>query len=158
MRYLCSRQRCGHNPTCSNVRQNQQTTRCFDRIREILADKGYDSAANRTVCRRYGLIPSIICRRGRGTTRQSNGQTARSRRRVSSNESHPQAPPAAENSGNTPRDEDRRRPVERCFAWQDNYRRTTLRYECLEKTFRAMHFISLSAILCKRLQTLGVED
>ena len=158
MRHLCSRQRCGHTQLAPTLAEANRQLGDLSRFREILADKGYDSAANRTVCRRYGLIPSIICRRGRGTTRPSNGQTARSRRRVSSNESHPQPPPAAENSGNTPRDEDRRRPVERCFAWQDNYRRTTLRYECLEKAFRAMHFISLSAILCKRLQTLGVED
>ena len=37
----------------------------LSQFRELLADKGYDSAANRAACRRHGLLPLILKRRPR---------------------------------------------------------------------------------------------
>jgi transposase len=109
----------------------------LSRFRELFADKGYDSNCNRLMCLSHGLTPRILFRRRR----------RRQRERVNVVASNPE---------NT-RMEELRKPVERCFAWQDNFRRIIIRYERLRCTFCAMSFLSLSAIVCRRLCAMGVE-
>ena len=125
-------------------------------FQEILADKGYDSAANRAICRRHGLRPLILQRRrrqpnlGRGVTHPNNAQ-------------RPQRPPREPAPDELTREEvrrvDRHRwAVERCFAWSDNHKRVTHRQERLACMFRAMQILSLTAIVCRRLERMGVQE
>ena len=51
----------------------------------------------------------------------------------------------------------RRNAAERCFAWQDNYRRVDRRHEHRVDTFRALQYLSLSAIVFDRLEQLGAH-
>ena len=64
---------------------------------ELLADKGYDSAANRAACRRHGLAPRILKRRPRrnppaAVQRSAVAGAPRARRGMAA----PQPPPPAE--------------------------------------------------------------
>ena len=51
----------------------------------------------------------------------------------------------------------RRNAVLRCFAWQINYRRVDPRQEPRVDTFRAHQYLSLTALVCDRLEKLGVR-
>ena len=133
----------------------------LSQFRELLADKGYDSAANRAACRRHGLLPRILKRRPRrnlpvaapgpgvaGAPRRRNPR--RGRRGMAA----PRSPPPAENQGINAC----RWAVERVFAWQDNYRRVIMREERNQATFKAMQFLSLSAIIYKKLEAAGITE
>ena len=117
---------------------------------ELIADKGYDSAANRMACLRHGLRPLILQRRRR--VRPIPQQNANQRRRVARPPVDPliaQAPPAQVAR--------RRNPIERCFAWQDNHRRVERRQEHKADTFRAMQYLSLSVLVYDLLEQMGVH-
>ena len=51
----------------------------------------------------------------------------------------------------------RRNAVERRFAWQDNQRRVDRRQEHRVDTFRALPYLSLTVLVCDRLEQLGVR-
>ena len=124
------------------------------RFRELVADKGYDSAANREACRRHGLIPAIIARQRRPAARNRN--FLRRRRKGGPTEvpfahCHLQMKMRVE----LKIEDDRWKGVLHGKIFSH---KTTLRYERLRYTFHAMHFLSLSAIICKRLSALGVEE
>ena len=48
--------------------------------------------------------------------------------------------------------------MERLFAWQDNYKRVTMRDERNLATLKAMQFMILSAIIFKKLEAAGVTE
>ena len=120
------------------------------RFNELLADKGYDSTANRIACLRHGLQPLILQRRRRaGPNHQANANQRRRAARPPVVLQFAQAPPAQVAR--------RRNPVERCFAWQDNHRRVERRQEHRAEAFRAMQYLSLSVLVYDRLEQMGVH-
>ena len=126
----------------------------LSQFQEILADKGYDSAANRAICRRHGLRPLILQRRprqpnpGRNTTPVANVQRPRR---------PPRTPVPDELTQDEVRRVDRHRwAVERCFARPDNHRRVIHRQERLACVFRATQILSLTVIVCRRLERMGL--
>ena len=127
-----------------------------------MADKGYDSLQNRIASEAHGLRALIIKRRPRRVTpavQPDRGripaQPIRPNARARSNDAADSPPPTAEENR---RIGHHRWAVERCFAWQDNYRRVALRQEHLMVTFRAMQLLSLTAGVCTRLERMGVLE
>ncbi len=90
-----------------------------NRLRLLIADKGYDAKRIRKFCRRYGLVP-VIPRR-----RDSKGK--RQRNRGFSKETYK-----------------KRNVVERCLLWLKECRRVATRYEKLAVTYAAM--VNIAAI------------
>ena len=119
---------------------------------EILADKGYDSRANRMECLRHGLRPLILERRKRRQTLLPHAALPVGNR---TRRARPIAYPPLTREEFT-RVARRRNAVERCFAWQDNYRRVDRRHEHRVDTFRALQYLSLTVLVCDRLEQLGV--
>ena len=126
---------------------------------ELLADKGYDSMANRECCRKHGINPLILERNHRGPRKPRARTSAQQvvRRPTRQDSIRPQRIPKI-SPEEVRRTNQYRWAVERCFAWQDNYRRVTLRYERRTSTFQGMQFLSLAAQVCKRLTRIGVEE
>jgi transposase len=119
---------------------------------ELLADKGYDSRANRLTCLRHGLRPLILERTRRRRNPPPNGAPAANQRRQA--RPHVCPPLTPEELARVAR---RRNAVERCFAWQDNYRRVDRRHEHRVDTFRALQYMSLTVLVYDRLEQLGVR-
>ena len=78
---------------------------------ELLADKGYDSRANRLTCLRHGLRPLILERTRRRRNPPPNGAPAANQRRQA--RPHVCPPLTPEELARVAR---RRNAVERCFA------------------------------------------
>ena len=121
---------------------------------ELLAD---DSMANRLACIRKGLRPLILQRRRRvvnpRTTPRRNQRAARTTPGVV--EDTMVLPMTDEETARTNR---YRWAVERCFAWQKNFRRVERRLERLLCTFQSMQYVSLSCIVRSKLEKLGVQN
>ena len=133
------------------------------RFGELMADKGYDSLQNRIASEAHGLRALIIKRRPRRVNPAVQpadrgripAQPIRPNARARPNDAAGPPPPTADENR---RIGHHRWAVERCFAWQDNYRRVTLRQEHLMVTFRAMQLLSLTAVVCTRLERMGVLE
>lgn len=92
--------------TLQTIRVPQPRGRPKTRLRELVADKAYDSRALRQALRRRGIKPTIP------TFERRKRITPKRGRPIVVGQSYTQ-----------------RWKVERCFAWMDNCRRLVVRYE-----------------------------
>lgn len=112
-------------PTLARVRiPRQGRGRPKTRPGELVADRGYDSAALRASLRKRGIHPCIPERRGKRPRRGRRADTRGYRHRWT---------------------------VERTFAWLGNCRRLVVRYERLLAVYHAFFALACIMILVKRL-------
>jgi transposase len=111
-------------PTLATVRVPRQRGRPRSRPKEVVADKGYDSAPLRHRLRRRGIKPCIPERRNK----------------------RPRPGRKAELGGYR-----ERWKVERTYAWLGNFRRLVVRYERLSHIYLAFVLIAFILICLDRI-------
>ena len=93
----------------------------------LTLDSGFDSVENRAMIEQAGMIP-VIKPNLRGLKRQDKINL-----RLDEFETHKDI-------------YDQRYVIERCFAWEDTYRKLNVRYEKLQSTFMGFRYLAWSMI------------
>ncbi len=94
----------------------------FRRNKHLCTDAGYDSAAARRIMESHGYIPHVVDRR----------QEARTKKRQ-------------------PWKKARRWVVEVCHSWFNRFRKLLVRYEKLERSFRALNHLAAAIIALRKV-------
>lgn len=111
-------------PTLATIRVPQHWGRPKTRPRQVVADKGYDSAGFRRRLRSRGIRPCIPYRRGR----------------------RPRPGPEPDLAGYR-----QRWRIERTFAWLGSFRRLLVRFESSAAVYRGLLFVAAASICLGRL-------
>jgi len=93
----------------------------------LTLDSGFDSRANRQAIKNANLVPVI----------KPNRRGEKDRRKIY------QRLDEFEEYGNIYNE---RYKIERCFAWEDTYRKLVIRYERLQSTFMGFRYLAYSMI------------
>jgi transposase len=99
---------------------------CFEESR-ITFDSGFDSEANKAIIKYYGLIPVVYPNR-RNT------------------QDHKKLESLFEEMDYIHDVYKERYKIERCFAWEDSYRKLVIRYEKLHTTHMGFKYLAYSMI------------
>jgi len=102
----------------------------------LTLDPGFDSVANKQLIKAAGMVPVI----------KPNPRNDQNKRRV-----------GARRGWHTRRQDiyKQRIAIERCYAWEDKYRKLVIRYEILHETFLGLRY--LAAGLVNLRECLGKE-
>ena len=103
----------------------------------LTLDPGFDSATNKQLIKQAGMIPVI----------KPNPRNDQNKRRV-----------GARRGWHTRRKDiyKQRIAIERCYAWEDKYRKLVIRYEILHETFLGLRYLAAGLVNLRECLGKGV--